>query len=477
MEGKLKEREIAYNSLLERLRTISKSSYDVIKTNQQALIEAGKDANSGISTIFPLNFNNFLDENGNYDKEKAKKAIIENINEIESKGYNFIIKPNSFNRRNYNIDDFYKLKTDQEKKEYFADYIAEILPITYGCNYPLEAKDKDGKTTLINFTISNFYFSEFQTVQTFFHELTHSLQDDWTKQKSDLIRNEDYLHRNNPTYYVEVLDGVRERKINYDSKYFDGEPTDDKINEAKKKFYEDYRENLDNLFYVKAKMETEADLLGAMAVAIINRNNPLKLDAIKKEFYNNIAFDIRHAINRKGIASISTNCPYNSLPLVIDFIEDIEKNPENYDRYINKNGEIDFVKLRQEITRPVTEDYVENVIKKTFDDIGFRVSDSEFVIEEEKKQEINQRYKTSSTPLKQVIDKLPEPERYPMPKEGEEVHAIIKLAGLFSNFLRKSNSLDIYEESIKRIRDGSMEERIIGAIETITRETVKEKSR
>lgn len=397
------------------------------------------------------------------------------MNEIESKGYKFIIDHNNFSSRRYNIDSFYNLKTDQEKKEYFANYIAEILPITYGCNYPLEIKDKDGKTTLINFTISNFYFSEFQTVQTFFHELTHSLQDDWTKQKSDLIRNEDYLHRNNPTYYVEVLDGVRERKINYDSKYFDGEPTDDKINEAKKKFYEDYRENLDNLFYVNTKMETEADLLGAMAVAIINRNNPLKLDAIKKEFYNNIAFDIRNVIKKKGIASVSNNCPYNSLPLVINFIEDIEKHPKDYDKYINKNGEIDFVKLRQEITRPVTEDYVENVIKKTFDDIGFEKIFSYYGINNKKKQEINQRYETSSTPLKQVIEELPKLERYPIPKEGEEVHAIMKLAGLFSNFVRKSNSLDIYEESIKRIRDGSMEERIIGAIETMVKETSKDK--
>ena len=471
------EKKVIYDSLLERLKNISKDSYEVIKPNQKALIEAGKDPNSGINTIFPLNFNNFLDENGNYDKDKAKQAIIENMNEIESKGYKFIIDHNNFSSRRYNIDSFYNLKTDQEKKEYFANYIAEILPITYGCNYPLEAKDKDGKTTLINFTISNFYFSEFQTVQTFFHELTHSLQDDWTKQKSDLIRNEDYLHRNNPTYYVEVLDGVRERKINYDSKYFDGEPTDDKINEAEIKFDKDYKENVADLFYVNTKMETEADLFGAIAVAIINRNNPVKLDAIKKEFYNNIAFDIRNVINKKGIASVSNNCPYNSLPLVINFIEDIEKHPKDYDKYINKNGEIDFVKLRQEITRPVTEDYVENVIKKTFDDIGFRVSDSEFVIEEEKKQEINQRYKTSSTPLKQVIEELPKLERYPMPKEGEEVHAIMKLAGLFSNFVRKTNSLEVFEESIEKIKAGGMEERIVGAIETITRETVKEKSR
>lgn len=469
------EKKVIYDSLLERLKNISKDSYEVIKPNQKALIEAGKDPNSGINTIFPLNFNNFLDENGNYDKDKAKQAIIENMNEIESKGYKFIIDHNNFSSRRYNIDSFYNLKTDQEKKEYFANYIAEILPITYGCNYPLEAKDKDGKTTLINFTISNFYFSEFQTVQTFFHELTHSLQDDWTKQKSDLIRNEDYLHRNNPTYYVEVLDGVRERKINYDSKYFDGEPTDDKINEAKKKFYEDYRENLDNLFYVNTKMETEADLLGAMSVAIINRNNPVKLDAIKKEFYNNIAFDIRNTINKKGISFVSNDCPYNSLPLVINFIEDIEKNPENYDRYINENGEIDFVKLRQEITRPVTEDYVENVIKKTFDDIGFEKIFSYYGINDEKKQEINQRYETSSTPLKQVIDKLPEPERYPMPKEGEEVHAIIKLAGLFSNFVRKTNSLEVFEESIEKIKAGGMEERIVGAIETMVKETSKDK--
>lgn len=469
------EKKVIYDSLLERLKNISKDSYDVIKTNQQASIEAGKDPNSGINTIFPLNFNNFLDENGNYDKDKAKKAIIENMNEIESKGYKFIIEPYNFDRRNYNIDDFYKLKTDQEKKEFFANYIAEILPITYGCNYPLEIKDKDGKTTLINFTISNFYFSEFQTVQTFFHELTHSLQDDWTKQKGDLIRNKGYLRRNNPTYYVKVLDGVRERKINYDSKYFDGEPTDNKINEAKKKFYEDYRENLDNLFYVNTKMETEADLFGAIAVAIINRNNPVKLDAIKKEFYNKIAFDIRNTINKKGISFVSNDCPYNSLPLVIDFIEDIEKNPENYDRYINENGEIDFVKLRQEITRPVTEDYVENVIKKTFDDIGFRVSDSKFVIEEEKKQEINQRYETSSTPLKQVIEELPKLERYPMPEEGEEVHAIMKLAGLFSNFVRKTNSLEVLEESIEKIKAGGMEERIVGAIETMVKETSKDK--
>lgn len=469
------EKKVIYDSLLERLRTISKSSYEVIKTNQQALIEAGKDPNSGINTIFPLNFNNFLDENGNYDKDKAKQAIIENMNEIESKGYKFIIDHNNFSSRRYNIDSFYNLKTDQEKKEYFANYIAEILPITYGCNYPLEIKDKDGKTTLINFTISNFYFSEFQTVQTFFHELTHSLQDDWTKQKGDLIRNEEYLCENNPIYYTKVLDGIRERKINYDSKYFDGEPTDDKINEAKEKFNEDYKENADKLFYVNTKMETEADLLGAMAVAIINRNNPIKLDAIKKEFYNNIAFGIRNVINKKGIASVSNNCPYNSLPLVINFIEDIEKHPKDYDKYINKNGEIDFVKLRQEITRPVTEDYVENVIKKTFDDIGFRVSDSEFVIEEEKKQEINQRYETSSTPLKQVIEELPKLERYPMPKEGEEAHAIIKLVGLFSNFVRKTNSLEVFEESIEKIKAGGMEERIVGAIETMVKETSKDK--
>lgn len=164
---------------------------------------------------------------------------------------------------------------------------------------------------------------------------------------------------------MENPDGVWERKVNYDSNYFnDKNPTDDKINEAEIKFDKDYKENVADLFYANTKMETEADLLGAMAVAIINRNNPIKLDAIKKEFYNNIAFDIRNVINEKGIASVSNNCPYNSLPLVIDFIEDIEKHPKDYDKYINKNGEIDFVKLRQEITRPFTENYVENVIKK-----------------------------------------------------------------------------------------------------------------
>ena len=470
------EKKVIYDSLLERLKNISKDSYEVIKPNQKALIEAGKDPNSGINTIFPLNFNNFLDENGNYDKDKSKQAIIKNMNEIESKGYNFKIESYNFDRRNYNIDDFYKLKTYQEKKEYFANYIAEILPITYGCNYPLEIKDKDGKTTLINFTISNFYFSEFQTVQTFFHELTHSLQDDWTKQKGDLINKNNDIVKNIPTSYMENPDEVWERKVNYDSNYFDDKnPTDDKINEAKEKFNEDYKENADKLFYVNTKMETEADLLGAMAVAIINRNNPIKLDAIKKEFYNNIAFDIRNVINKKGISFVSNNCPYNSLPLVINFIEDIEKHPKDYDKYINKNGEIDFVKLRQEITRPFTENYVENVIKKTFDDIGFEKIFSYYGINNKKKQEINQRYETSSTPLKQVIEELPKLERYPMPKEGEEVHAIMKLAGLFSNFVRKTNSLEVLEESIEKIKAGGMEERIVGAIETMVKETSKDK--
>ena len=110
------EKKVIYDSLLERLKNISKDSYEVIKPNQKALIEAGKDPNSGINTIFPLNFNNFLDENGNYDKEKAKQAIIENMNEIESKGYKFIIDHNNFSSRRYNIDSFYNLKTDQEKK-------------------------------------------------------------------------------------------------------------------------------------------------------------------------------------------------------------------------------------------------------------------------------------------------------------------------------------------------------------------------
>lgn len=474
------EEKVVYNSLLERLKNISKKSYEMIKANQKAIIEAGRNLNGGINTIFPLNFNDFLDEDGNYSKEKTKQTIIENMSEIENKGYKFIICNNSFDRKEWNIDNFYELKTDQEKKEFFAEYIAEILPITYGCNYSLEAKDKDSKSILINFTMSNFYFSEFETIRTFFHELTHSLQNDWSKQKNDLIINWDYILRNNPTYYREVLDGIRERKINRHSKYFDNEPTDcelteDKINKAKERFHEDYRENFDKLFYIIAKMETEADLLGAMAVAIINRNNPIKLGAIKKEFCNKIFFDIRNVLDSGDITSISQNDVYNSLYLAIDFIEDIEKNPCYYNKYINSNGEIDLVRLRQEITEPVVDDYIENVIKKTFDDIGFRVSDSDFPIEEEKKKETNQKYKTLSTPLKQVIDELPKLEEYPMPKEGEEVHAIMKLAKLYSKFLRNKDSIDVYNESIEIIRKNHMEEQIVNAIETMVKETVKDK--
>ena len=62
-----------------------------------------------------------------------------------------------------------------------------------------------------------------------------------------------------------------------------------------------------------------------------------------------------------------------------------------------------------------------------------------------------------------------------MPKEGEEVHAIMKLAGLFSNFVRKTNSLEVFEESIEKIKAGGMEERIVGAIETMVKETSKDK--
>ena len=61
-------------------------------------------------------------------------------------------------------------------------------------------------------------------------------------------KNNDIV-KNIPTSYMENPNGVWERKVNYDSNYFDDKnPTDDKIDEAEIKFDKDYKENVADLF-------------------------------------------------------------------------------------------------------------------------------------------------------------------------------------------------------------------------------------